>query len=64
MHTYCKLKDGRHMVLWSDNTTEETMSVFAVADLQGFNAEHQVFEQVPYSAVLRTDSNRAIAFAN
>ena len=25
MHTYAKLKDGRLMIIWSDNTKEETM---------------------------------------
>lgn len=63
MHTYCKLTDGRNMVVWSDNTDEETMHVFPVEDLAGFDAEHQNFTVVPYADVVRTDTSRTVAFA-
>lgn len=64
MHTYCRLKDGRQMVVFSDNIDAETMHVFPVADLPDFDAEWQRFEEVPYSAVLRTDTNPSVAFAS
>jgi hypothetical protein len=52
------------MVLYSDNPDDATMHVFSVEDLEGFDAEWERFEIVPYSAVLRTDTNRVAAFAN
>ena len=30
---YCKLNDGRDMVVFSENTAEETMYVYPVSDL-------------------------------
>jgi hypothetical protein len=59
---YCKLNDGREMVVWSDNEDDETMTVFPVADLIGYDAEFQSYLTVPYSAVIRTDRNRTVAF--
>lgn len=60
--TYCKLKDGREMVVFSDNADEETMHVFPVRELEGFDAEYIISEEVPYSAVARTDRNRTVAY--
>lgn len=62
MTTYCKLKDGREMVVWSDNTDEETMHVYPVQDLIRYDAEYQMYEEVKYSDVLRTDTNRTVAY--
>lgn len=59
---YCKLKDGREMIVWSDNETEETVTVFPETDLASYAAEYQCYETVPYSAVLRTDRNRTVAY--
>ncbi len=59
---FCKLNDGREMVVFSDNEAQETRHVFPVADLDGYDAEFQCFEEVPYSAVHRTDRNRVSAF--
>jgi len=63
MRTYCKLKDGREMVVFSDNTDEETMNVFPVEELIDFDVEHILCEEVTYSAILRIDTNRIIAYA-
>lgn len=60
--TYCKLKDGREMVVFSDNTDIETMHVFPVRELEDFDPEYLHCEEVPYSAVLRSDRNRAAAY--
>lgn len=62
MPLYCRLKDSREMVVFSDNSERETMHVFPVAELNGFNPEFQRFEEVPYSAVACTDRNRVVAF--
>lgn len=35
------------MVVFSDNEAQETMHVFPVADLDGYDAEFQSFEEVP-----------------
>jgi len=59
---YCKLKDGREMVAWSVNESDETMTVFPVADLETYDAEFQNYQTVPNSDVLRTDRNRTVAF--
>lgn len=61
---YCKLHDGREMVVYSDNDDRQTMHVFPVADLDTYDAEHQSYEEVPYSSVKCTDRNRAVAFMN
>lgn len=60
MHTYIKLKDGRTMLLWSDNTEEETMLVYPVELAATFNCEWDDLEEVPYSDVLVLDGNRSI----
>lgn len=59
---YCLLKDGRKMVVWSDNEEEETMSVFSLDELGAFDPEYQCYETVSYSEVLRTDRNKVVAY--
>lgn len=51
MSTYCKLKDGRVMIVWSDNTTEETMNLYPVADELTFEAEYDMTTEVDYSDI-------------
>jgi hypothetical protein len=63
MTLFAKLTDGREVVVWSDNETEETVTVYPVADLPNFDAEVQSFETIPYSQVVRTDRNRTVAFS-
>jgi len=60
--TYCKLKDGRQMVVYSDNDAEETMNVFPVEELEHFDVEYLVTELVSYADIERTDTNRAVAY--
>ena len=60
--TYCKLKDDREMVVFSDNTDKETMHVFPMRELEGFDAESICCVEVPYSAIARTDRNRVAAY--
>jgi hypothetical protein len=62
LFTYCKLKDGREMVVFSDNIDEETMHVFSVDELPHYDPEWIICEEVPYSAIERTDTNRVIAY--
>ena len=63
MRTYCKLKDGSEMVVFSDNTDEETMHVFPVEELINFDVEYISCKEIPYSDILCTDTNRVIAYA-
>lgn len=63
MTTFCKLKDGREMIVFSDNTDERTMHVFPVDEFNHYDAEYLQCEEVPYSDILRTDTNRIIAYA-
>jgi len=62
MHIYCKLKDRREMVVWSDNIDRETMHVFSVEELP-YDPEWLICEEVLYSEIERTDTNRKIAYA-
>jgi hypothetical protein len=59
---YCKLVDGREMVVWSDNTDTETYDVFPVSELEYFDAEYLSTIEVPYADVVRTDHNRIVAY--
>ena len=58
MHTYVKLCDGRTMIIYSDNTWEETMSVYPVG--QEFDPEFTVTETIPYCNIVKIDTNLAI----
>lgn len=63
MTTFCKLKDGREMVVFSDNL-DGTMHVVDVADHDsGIEAEWYNPVRVTETEILRTDTNRAVAFA-
>jgi hypothetical protein len=61
MHTYVKLKDGRLMILWSDNTDEETMHGYSADEENYWDCEWDVLEKWNYSDVVRTDTNKFIA---
>jgi hypothetical protein len=50
------------MVVFSDNIDEETMHVFSVDELPHYDPEWIICEEVPYSAIERTDTNRVIAY--
>jgi len=57
MHTYVLLKDGRVMVIWSDNMKDETMNVYP-SDIE-FDPEFHVTEEIKYSDIVNIDSNLA-----
>ena len=59
---YCKTKDGRKMVVFSDNTKEETMHLFAVDQLEDFDADFLRCEVVKYSDIVRIDRNEVVAY--
>jgi hypothetical protein len=50
------------MVVWSDNIDRETMHVFSVEELP-YDPEWLICEEVLYSEIERTDTNRKIAYA-
>jgi len=56
MHTYVRLKDGRIMKIWSDNTREETMNLLPIDG----DAEFDVTETVNYQDIANIDTNLAI----
>jgi hypothetical protein len=60
MHTYCKLKDGRIMVVFSENTNEETIDLYPLEDLEEFDADFLQLTTVPYSEIAETDTNLAM----
>lgn len=60
MHTYVKLKDGRIMIIWSDNTDEETMSLYPLSQKDDFDAEWDTLYTYPYSDIEKTDSNLSV----
>lgn len=57
MHTYCKLKNGDIMIVWSDNTERETMNLYPLSEKDTFDAEHHIALEFPYSDIERTDTN-------
>jgi hypothetical protein len=53
------------MVVWSDNTQEETMNVYPVKDLWAYqNGLGVVTVTVRYDEVACVDSNRVVAFGD
>ena len=60
--TYALLKDGRQMVVFSDNDADKTYTVFSVDELPYVDVESIYIETVPYDKVQRTDTNRTVAF--
>ena len=59
---FCKLKDGRKMVVFSDQPDTAKMPVFRVAAVEEFDAAWQSFETVRYSDIERTVRNRTAAY--
>ncbi|SFF32503.1 hypothetical protein [Paracidovorax wautersii] len=60
---FALLKDGRQVVVYSDNTDEGTVTIFPVADLPSFDAELMMFESILKAEVVRMDRDRDIAFS-
>lgn len=69
MPIFCKLKDGREMVVFSDNIEQQTMHVYPAEDYdrasfpEGCSAEWLSLIEVRYDEIERTDTNRTAAFA-
>jgi hypothetical protein len=61
MHTYAKLKDGRLMVVWSENTDEETMHGYPAEREHDRDCECDTYDKWDYADVVRTDTNRFMA---
>lgn len=57
MHTYVLLKNGKIMVLWSDNQKEETMDLYELSELKNFDPDFLQLTTVNYSEVKATDTN-------
>lgn len=57
MHTYCLLKSGKIMVVYSDNINRETMHLYELEELEDYDAESLFTTEVKYSEIDRTDSN-------
>jgi len=60
MHTYVLLKNGKIMVLWSDNQKEETMDLYELSELKNFNPEWLTLKTVKYSEVEQSDTNLCV----
>ena len=61
MHTYCKLKNGKIMVVWSDNKTEETMELYKLSELDVASPRfYKNLTTVPYSEIDMTDTNLSV----
>jgi hypothetical protein len=61
MKTYAKLKDGRLMVIWSNNTEEETQHGYPADREFDWDCEWDTCEQWDYKDIIRTDTNKFIA---
>lgn len=59
MNTFARLKTGEIMVVWSDNTTDETMNLYPLSCMP-FDPEVHTTKVYPYSAIAETDTNLAV----
>lgn len=56
--TYAKLKDGRIMVVYSDNIGEETMHLYNLDKAYNFDVEVDTIDEVvDYKDIEQTDTN-------
>ena len=63
MTTFCKLKDGREMVVWSEDVKNEKLHVYPIIyfdENPTGKLGHMI--TVDHSEVAVTDQNRVIAF--
>ena len=56
MHTYAKLQDGRKMIIYIENSREETMGLNPI----GGNPDIDGVETVPYDQIVNIETNLAI----
>ncbi len=62
--TYAKLKDGRIMVVWSDNMGEDTMHLYNLDKRYIFDVEVDTSEVVSYADIEQTDTNLVLLNPN
>lgn len=60
---FALLKDGRQMVVYSDNDDEGTVTVFPAAELPFYDAEFTLMETVKSTEVVRMERDRDTAFS-
>lgn len=60
MNTYCKLKTGEIMVVYSDNQYEETMHLYPFEKEHTFDVEVKTVTKYPYSDIAVIDTNLAV----
>jgi hypothetical protein len=56
MHTYAKLQDGRKMIIYIENSKEETMGLYPIDG----DPKVDGVETVPYDQIVNIDTNLAI----
>ena len=58
MHTYCLLKNGKIVIIWSDNTEQETIDAYPLERKDDFDIEFDpLIIDIPYSKIEKTDTN-------
>lgn len=57
MHTYCKLKNGDVVIIWSNNIEEKTILAYPIEQEDEFDIEWDYLTEYKYSEVDRTDTN-------
>lgn len=63
--TYAKLKDGRIMVVYSDNIAEETMHLYNLDKRYIFDVEVDTIDEVvSYADIEQTDTNLVLLNPN
>ena len=57
MHVYCRLKNGKIMIVWSDNPKDESMDLYELSELEDFDPDFLRLKTVYYSEIDRTNTN-------
>ena len=52
MNKLVNLRDGRVMVVWSDNTDTKTLDVYPVGDSETYHVDSLLCEEVGYNDVV------------
>lgn len=60
---FALLKNGSQVVIYSDNTDEGTVTVFPLAGLEDYDAEHVMLNTISATNVIRMGRDRATVFA-
>jgi hypothetical protein len=57
MHTYALTKSGTILVVWSENTKEQTLEVYSLALVDKFDSNVHPVQTIQYSSIRVTDTN-------